>query len=435
MVVVAVVGAQWGDEGKGKVVDVLAEKADMVVRFNGGDNAGHTVAFNGRTYKMHQLPSGAFHAGKRIVIGCGCVVNPKRLLEEIDSLEKEGIKPNLIIDGRAHVILPYHIALDGLEEKSKGRMAAGTTRRGIGPCYADKAARLGIRVADFLDERVLKEKLHLLHEIKVKTIERVYGEEFAQSEDEIIAAYTGYAERLRGFIGDGCAAVNEAVSEGRHVLLEGAQGTLLGIDSGVYPYGTSSNPTAGGASTGSGIAPGKIGEVIGVVKVYTSRVGGGPLPTEITDETAKRIRDKGGEYGTTTGRARRIGWLDLVALKYAHEVNGFTGLAFTRIDTLAGISPLKVCVAYELDGERIVRMPISAEELARCRPVYEELPGWSELKPEEWRGIAVRGMSEMPKEARDYIEMVSQFLGVPTYIVSVGASREDTITIKDVFAK
>ena len=435
MVVAVVVGAQWGDEGKGKIVDVLAEKADVVIRFNGGDNAGHTVAFKDKKYKMHQLPSGAFHSGKQVIIGCGCVVNPKTLLEELDLLEKDGIKPNLLIDARAHVILPYHIALDGLEEASKGRRAAGTTRRGIGPCYSDKAARLGMRFADFLDEKAFKEKLHLLHEIKVKMIKEVYGGEFAQSEEEIFAAYARYAERLRGFIGDGCAAANEAVRKNKHVLLEGAQGTLLSIDHGVYPYGTSSNPTSGGASTGSGIAPNMIKEVIGVIKAYTSRVGEGPLPTEITDETAKRIRDKGWEYGTTTGRPRRIGWLDLVALKYAHEINGFTGLAFTRIDTLAGISPLKVCVAYELDGKRITQMPISPEEIARCKPIYEELPGWSEMEPEEWRKISIRGMFALPNEARNYLKMVSEFLNVPIYMVSVGAGREDTIAIKDVFTK
>ncbi len=435
MVVAAVVGAQWGDEGKGKIVDLLAEKADVTVRFNGGDNAGHTVKFQDKTYKLHQMPSGAFYPGKKVIIGCGCVVNPKTLLEEIGIISNDGYAPNLIIDSRAHVVLPYHIALDGMEESKKGSRAAGTTKKGIGPCYSDKAARFGIRFADMLDKKILEEKIHTMHEIKTKTIEQVYGQKFAQGEDDVFEAYSGYADELAKYVADGCAAVNDAVNAKKNVLLEGAQGALLGIDQGLYPYGTSSNPTSGGASTGSGLAPNKLNEVIGIVKAYVSRVGSGPLPTELMDGTAQKIRDKGGEYGTTTGRPRRIGWLDVVALKYAHETNGFTGLAFTRIDTFAGVSPVKFCVAYELDGKKTTRMPVSAEELARCKPIYEEMPGWKDLKPAEWRRICVRGYFAVPDEPKNYMKRVSEYLGVPIYIVSVGPGREDTIVIKDVFAK
>ena len=435
MAVAAVIGAQWGDEGKGKIVDNLAEKADVVIRFNGGDNAGHTVKFDSKTYKLHHLPSGSFYPNKQVIIGCGCVVNPKSLLDELEMIAKDGYKPNLLIDSRAHVILPYHLALDGMEEGKKGSRAAGTTKKGIGPCYSDKAARFGIRFADLLDKGSFKEKLHVIHEIKVKTIESVFGGKFAQSEDEVYTLYCGYADSLAKYIGDGIGAANAAASAKKNILLEGAQGAMLGIDQGLYPYGTSSNPTSGGASTGAGIAPNQIKEVIGVIKAYTSRVGEGPLPTEINDDIAKAIRDKGGEYGTTTGRPRRIGWLDLVAVKYAHEFNGFTGFAITRIDTLANTSPVKICVAYELDGKRITRMPVSAEELSRCKPIYEELPGWRDMKPEEWRKAAIRGIIAIPNEARNYMKLVSEFLGVEPYIISVGAGREDTIVIKDVFAK
>jgi len=435
MAVAAVIGAQWGDEGKGKIVDHLAERADVIVRFNGGDNAGHTVKFKDKTYKLHHLPSGSFYTNKQVIIGCGCVVNPKSLLDELAMVAKDGYKPNLLIDSRAHVILPYHLALDGMEEAKKGSRAAGTTKKGIGPCYADKAARFGIRFADLLDKKSFKEKLHTIHEIKVNTIEKVFGGKFPQSEAEVYKSYCDYAGQLSKYIGDGVAAVNEAAAAKKHILLEGAQGTMLGIDQGLYPYGTSSNPTSGGASTGAGIAPNRIKEVVGVIKVYTSRVGEGPLPTEIKDDVAKMIRDKGGEYGTTTGRPRRIGWLDLVAVKFASDVNGFTGLAFTRLDTLANVSPVKLCVAYELDGKRTTRMPVSAEELSRCKPVYEEMPGWKDMAPEEWRKAAIRGLYAIPNEARNYVKKVSEFLGVEPYIVSVGAGREDTILIRDVFAK
>jgi len=436
MAVVAVVGAQWGDEGKGKIVDHLAQKADVVVRFNGGANAGHSVEVGGKKFKFHQMPCGALYKGKQVVMGNGMVLDPKLVLEEIEVVKKEtGAEPNLIISGRAHVVLPYHFALDAIEEETKGKLAAGTTKRGIGPCYSDKAARFGIRIADLLDKESLKEKIHTIHAVKTKTIEQVYGGKFTEGEDEIYKACSDYGVKLAKYVGDCSSAVNAAISAKKNVLLEGAQGTMLDIDHGAYPFGTSSSTTAGGASTGAGIGPGKIGEVIGVIKAYTSRVGAGPLPTEITGEIAQKIRDKGGEYGTTTGRPRRIGWLDLPALKYACDVNGFTGLAFTRIDTLAGTTPLKLCVAYELDGKKTTAMPQTVEELARCKPIYEEMPGWKDLPQDEWRKICVKGYFSFPDAPKNYVRKVSEFLGVEPCIVSVGAGREDTIVIKDVFGK
>jgi adenylosuccinate synthase len=435
MTVAAVVGAQWGDEGKGKVVDFLAEKADLVVRFNGGDNAGHTVEFSGRKFKMHAVPSGSFRDGKRVVIAAGCAVNPKTLVEELDMLARGGIKPRLLLDARAHAVTPYHVELDALQDARKGAGAVGTTKRGIGPCYADKALRIGLRFADFLDDSALRARISFLHALKVREMECVYGASFRRSEEDVFGEYSSYAARLKPFIGDACAEVNDAIAEGRNVLLEGAQGALLGLDHGLYPYCTSSDPTSGGAAAGAGIAPSRITEVLGVVKAYVSRVGEGPVPTEIGGAAATEIRDKGGEYGTTTGRPRRIGWLDLVALRHAHELNGFTSLAFTRIDTLSGIAPLKVCVAYELGGKALSRPPISAADLARCKPVYEEADGWEDLGGEGWREAARKGMGAMPKEAKEYVSRVVGHLGVPAAMVSVGPSREDTIIIKDVFAK
>ncbi|MDD5317786.1 MAG: adenylosuccinate synthase [Candidatus ainarchaeum sp.] len=435
MAVAAVIGAQWGDEGKGKIVDFLAGKADVVVRFNGGDNAGHTVMFGGKKFKMHALPSGCFHEKKQVVVGAGCAVNPKTLLEELGMLAKAGIRPNLLIDARAHVVLPYHLALDGAQEALKGSGAVGTTRRGIGPCYADKAARIGLRFADLLDKGRLEAKVRALHEIKAKELGKVYGAEFAQSEAQVFSELSGQADRLAGFVCDAILSVNESISKGKNVLLEGAQGSLLGIDSGFYPYCTSSNPTSGGASTGAGIAPSKITEVVGVLKAYVSRVGEGPLPTELPDGVGEAIRDKGNEFGTTTGRPRRIGWLDLPCLRQASEINGFTSLAFTRLDTLGGIPGLRICSAYKLGGKTLHRPPASSEALSDCKPVCEEIAGWEDLSPGEWRAVAGKGVGALPAQARAYVERVSSDLGVPASIVSVGPGREDTIIIKDVFAQ
>lgn len=434
MTVAAVIGAQWGDEGKGKIVDYYARKADFIVRFCGGANAGHTIVLNGRKFKFNLMPSGALYPGKLNVIGNGCVVDPKRLLEEIEIVKREGHEPSLMVSGRAHVVLPYHFELDGAEEESKGQLAAGTTRRGIGPCYSDKAARFGIRVADLLSEKTLGGRLSKLHELKAKQLS-IYGKKFALSYEQVLEQYLGYGKKLAPYVGDSTLALGQAVAKKKNVLLEGAQGAMLDIDHGLYPYGTSSNTTAGGACTGTGIGPTRIDEVVGVVKVYTSRVGSGPLPTELFDKTGNGIRDKGGEYGTVTKRPRRIGWLDLVTLRYSAWVNGFTGLAFTRLDTLAGFSELKICTHYELEGKQVEFMPQTPEEFSKCKPAYNAMNGWKDIGEEGWRAIAKKGYSSLPKEAREYMGFVSKSLSVPIYVVGVGPGREDTIVLKDVFKK
>ncbi|VVC72180.1 Adenylosuccinate synthetase [uncultured archaeon] len=316
----------------------------------------------------------------------------------------------------------------------KGSAAVGTTKRGIGPCYEDKAARIGIRFSDLIDKKLLKAKIHALHEIKSKEILKVYGIDFKQSEAQVYAEASDNSDALKKIVCDGILSVNESISKGKHVLLEGAQGSLLGIDSGFYPYCTSSNPTSGGASAYSGIAPSKIREVVGVLKCYVSRVGEGPFPTELDDGVGEAIRDKGNEFGTTTGRPRRIGWLDLPCLRQASEINGFTSLAFTRLDTLAGIDPIKICVAYDLGGKKLHRPPASSEALSNCMPIYEEVPGWKYLPRKEWRNAAKKGVQALPPEAKAYVDRIVSDLKVPACIVSVGPGREDTIIIKDVFA-
>ena len=435
MPVAVVVGTQWGDEGKGKVVDFYASKADVIIRFNGGANAGHTIVLQGRKFKFHHIPSGILYASKTNIIGNGLVVDPKKLLEEIASVKSAGFRPNLVISPRAHVVLPYHFVLDGAEEEKKGAMAAGTTRRGIGPCYSDKAARFGIRIGDLVQPAVFRDRLHTLHALKTRLIRDVYGIDFPQSEDEIYSQYALYAKQLAPFVKDTTSIISSSLSKRKKILLEGAQATMLDIDHGMYPFGTSSSTTAGGACTGSGIGPTAIDEVVGVVKVYTSRVGSGPLPTELLDSTGNAIRDKGGEYGTTTGRPRRIGWLDLVTLRYAAQVNGLTGLAFTRLDTLSGLEKVKACTHYVLGGKKLLFPPVSASELGKCRPVYREFAGWKDVGEAGWRRIAKKGYKALPREARAYLSFISKSVGVPIYFVGVGAGREDTIVLKDVFRK
>ncbi|MEM2138330.1 MAG: adenylosuccinate synthase [Candidatus Anstonellaceae archaeon] len=433
MSVVVVVGTQWGDEGKGKVVDYYASQADMVIRYCGGANAGHTIVSQGKKYKFHHMPSGALYSGKTNIIGNGTVIDPKKLLEEIDSLKQSGITPNLVISPRAHVVLPYHFALDGAEEEKKGAMAAGTTKRGIGPCYSDKAARFGIRISDLLNPKLFKEKLHTMHQIKSRIIEGAYGMHFTQTEEQISLQYAEYAKRLAPFVKDTTEIIGAALSKKKKILLEGAQATMLDIDHGMYPFGTSSNTTAGGACTGSGIGPTAINEVVGVVKVYTSRVGSGPLPTELFDAVGNSIRDKGGEYGTTTGRPRRIGWLDLPTLRYAAQVNGLTGLAFTRLDTLSGQKKVRICTHYDFGGEKLLTFPASYTDLERCKPVYKEFSGWEDLGDSGWKSAAKNGYGSLPAQARAYLEFISKEVKVPTYIIGVGPARDDAIVLKDVF--
>ena len=430
-----VVGAQWGDEGKGKVVDYYAAQADIVVRFNGGANAGHTIVSGGKKFAFHHVPSGVLYPEKINIIGNGVVLEPKKFFEELSQLDAVGIKPNIRISPRVHLVMPYHMALDGAEEGKKGALAAGTTMRGIGPCYSDKAARFGIRVGELLQPALFKEKLHTMHTLKVKLLKEVYGIDFKQTEDEIYKQYTEYGKKLAPFVAETGEILADALAKKKKVLFEGAQATMLDIDHGMYPFGTSSNTSAGGACTGAGVGPTTIDEVVGVVKVYTSRVGTGPLPTELNDATGQAIRDKGGEYGTTTGRPRRIGWLDLPTLRYAARVNGLTGLAFTRTDTLSGVKTVQICTHYELDGKKLLTPPASHTDIARCKPIYKSFAGWEDIGADKWRACAKEGFKSLPKEAQAYLKYISDEVGVPIYVVGVGAARDDTIILKDVFSK
>jgi len=433
MAVAVVVGTQWGDEGKGKVVDLYASQADLVIRFCGGANAGHTIVSEGKKFKLHHLPSGILYSSKINIIGNGTVIDPKKLLDEIAGIKLAGYTPNLQISPRAHIVMPYHFALDGAEEAKKGGLAAGTTKRGIGPCYSDKAARFGIRMGELLDTEYFKQKLHIMHALKASAIEKAYGMELEKGEQQIFEEYSQYAAQLAPYVADTTLTISSALSSKKKILLEGAQATMLDIDHGMYPFGTSSNTTAGGACTGSGIGPTAINEVVGVVKCYTSRVGAGPLPTELFDKTGDAIREKGGEYGTTTGRPRRIGWLDLATLRYAALVNGLTGLAFTRLDTLSGVPKVKVCTHYELGGKKLSMPPASYKDIEKCKPVYKEFAGWADLGEEGWKSASKKGYAALPAQARVYLEFVSKEVGVPTYFIGVGPDREDAIVLKDVF--
>ena len=420
-----VLGAQWGDEGKGKMTDYLAEEADVVVRFQGGNNAGHTVEVGDRQYKLHLIPSGILYDNKLNVIGNGVVVDPKALFEEIGYLEKEGVKvtpEKLIISDRAHLIMPYHRVLDVLKEKARGKNDIGTTGKGIGPCYTDKFERCGIRVCDLLHEDVFEEKLRENIKMKNEYITKVLGGEALDAE-EILVQYKQYAEKIRPFVKDTSVKVYDSIKEDKTVLFEGAQGMLLDIDHGTYPYVTSSNTTAGGVSNGIGVGPNMITNAVGITKAYTTRVGKGPFPTELENETGEWIRTKGHEYGVTTGRSRRCGWLDLVIVKSAVRVSGLTSLAVTKIDTLAGLDKLKVCVGYKFNGEIIDYFPASLEDLAKCEPVYEEFDGWDDSVAD------ARSYDEIPENAKKYLERISEFTGTRISIVSVGPKRDQTMRV------
>jgi len=425
-----VVGAQWGDEGKGKVIDYLAERADVVVRFQGGANAGHTVQVGDETYKFHLLPSGILRPEKLNVIGNGVVVDPAKLIEEVDALRGRGYEvSNLRVSDRAHVVMPYHKVIDRLEEEAKGQLKAGTTLRGIGPAYEDKVGRLGIRFVDLLEEDVLRAKLQLIVPIKQKVITALGGTE-TLSIEELHKQGAAWGARLKEHVVDASVLLDDQLRKGRRVLFEGAQGTHLCIDHGIYPFGTSSNCVAGAAATGGGVGPTRISTVLGVVKAYTSRVGTGPFPTELSGPLAEYIREKGKEYGTTTGRPRRVGWLDLVMLRYSVRVNGLTGLAVTRLDVLAGIPELQVCMAYKHGGQKVRDFPASMKVLAECEPVLEAFDSWEDLAGEEWRKAAKQGYKELPTELRRYVEFVSAEVGVPNDLLSVGAGREDTLDLR-----
>ncbi len=416
------VGSQWGDEGKGKIIDILASRADVVVRAQGGNNAGHTVQSGDEVYKLHLIPSGILYPQTLCLIGCGVVVDPKVLLEEIGGLKARGVTcENLRIDPRAHVILPWHIELDGLSEAARGGSDIGTTRRGIGPCYMDKAERCGLRMSDLIVPERFAEKAALVGSQKNDIITKLYGGK-ALDIGAVIEEYTEYGRQLRKYVEDVSVLTYNAVREGKNVLFEGAQGCLLDIDMGTYPYVTSSHPISGGFTTGIGIGPGMISEVLGVAKAYTTRVGKGPFPTELFDETGDQIRNLGGEFGTTTGRPRRCGWFDAVILRHAVRVNGLTGIALNKLDTLSGLKTLKVCVAYRRsDGSLIRNFPTSLEDLADCSPVYEELPGFD--------GDLSRCTSydELPQEAKDYVAFLEQQLDCPVKMVGVGPARSQNL--------
>ncbi|GAE34434.1 adenylosuccinate synthase [Halalkalibacter akibai] len=425
---VVVVGTQWGDEGKGKITDYLSEKAEVVARYQGGNNAGHTIVFNGKKYKLHLIPSGIFYKDKSCVIGNGMVIDPKALVEELAYLHERDVDTsNLRISNRAHVILPYHLKLDAVEEERKGANKIGTTKKGIGPAYMDKAARVGIRMADLLDREVFEEKLERNLAEKNRMFEKYYEVE-GFTKEEILDEYFEYGQQVAKYVVDTSVVLNDALDEGRRVLFEGAQGVMLDIDQGTYPFVTSSNPIAGGVTIGSGVGPSKINHVVGVSKAYTTRVGDGPFPTELHDEIGDLIREVGNEYGTTTGRPRRVGWFDSVVVRHARRVSGITDLSLNSIDVLTGIKTLKICTAYKYRGEVIEEFPASLKMLAECEPVFEELPGWEEDI------TGVKSLSELPVNARHYIERISQLTGIPLTIFSVGPDRNQTNLVRGVFA-
>jgi adenylosuccinate synthase len=427
MPVIVIIGAQWGDEGKGKVVDLLAEQARVVIRFSGGDNAGHTVVNPHGEFKLHLIPSGIFWPQTVCIIGNGVVVNPEGILGEIDQLNERGVDTSkLFISDRAHLIMPYHILLDGLEEEARGGKAIGTTRRGIGPAFADKAARLGIRTGDLLDKELLLERLRQVLDYKNSILTKVYNET-PLSLDEVYNQYCGYADRLAPYICDTTMMHEEALAQNQLVLLEGAQGTLLDPDFGTYPYTTSSSPLASGSCLGAGFSPRQINHILGVFKAYCTRVGEGPMPTELKDETGNLIREKAHEYGTTTGRPRRCGWFDAVAARFAVRINGLTGMAITRLDVLDILPTMKICVGYKLDGKRINYFPSSVAALSKCEPVYEELPGW------QTSTTHVRSYEELPAEARRYVARLEELACCPISIICVGPMRGETIEVRPIF--
>jgi adenylosuccinate synthase len=423
MPVIAVIGAQWGDEGKGKVVDLLSERASVVVRFSGGDNAGHTIVNTLGEFKLHIVPSGIFRPQVTCIIGNGVAINPSVLIDEIDQLNRRGVNTSkLFISDRAHLIMPYHILLDGLEEDSRRTGAIGTTRKGIGPVFADKIARLGIRVGDLLDKETLLERLRFVLDYKNAILTKIYGIA-PLSLNEVFKQYCQYGEHLAPHIRETTVMLEEALDKKEVVLLEGAQGTLLDPDFGTYPYTTSSSPLAGGSSLGAGISPTRIKSILAVFKAYCTRVGAGPMPTELHDETGDLIRERAHEYGTTTGRPRRCGWFDAVAARFSTRINGFTGAVITRLDILDTLPTLKICVGYKLDGEVIKYFPSSVTSLEKCEPVYEELPGWQASISD------VRRFEELPQEARRYVTRLEELIGCPVKIICVGPERGQTIEI------
>mgnify|MGYP001363738260 CR=1 FL=1 len=421
MPVVFVVGAQWGDEGKGKIIDMLAEKMQMVVRYSGGDNAGHTVINPLGKFQLHLIPSGIFYPEVDCIIGNGVVVNPEVLVKEREELNFSGIDTSrLYISDRAHLIMPYHTLIDRLEEEARGGKALGTTLRGVGPAFTDKTARMGIRAGELLDKEALKERLAFVLEYKNRIINRVYGAE-PLAYDDLYQKCLKYARQLGGHIKETTSMLEKAIKRDDKILFEGAQGALLDPDFGTYPYTTSSSPLAGNGCLGAGIGPTQIDRVMGVYKAYCTRVGAGPMPTELCDEMGDLIREKAQEYGTTTGRPRRCGWFDVVAARFSRRVNGLTGMAITRFDILDDLPAIKIAIGYRLDGKEINYFPASAAALQRCQPIYEELEGWKQDTSE------VRDYDELPRNARSYLERLEELVGCPVDMVCVGPEREQAI--------
>ncbi|REK71998.1 adenylosuccinate synthase [Paenibacillus paeoniae] len=427
MSTVVVVGTQWGDEGKGKITDFLAEGADVVARYQGGNNAGHTILIGNKKYKLTMIPSGIFNHDKTCVIGNGMVINPEALIDEINYIHDNGFSTtNLKISDRAHVIMPYHLILDALEEDRKGDNKIGTTRKGIGPCYMDKAARNGIRISDLMDAEEFESRVRSVIVEKNHLIQQVYGGEPLDA-DQIVSDYLGFAEILRPYVTDTSVVLNDAIDAGQKVLFEGAQGVMLDIDQGTYPFVTSSNPSAGGVCIGSGVGPSKIQQVIGVAKAYTTRVGDGPFPTEQDNEIGQIIRDKGHEYGTVTGRPRRVGWFDTVVVRHARRVSGITGLSLNSLDVLSGLDTVKICTGYKYRGEIIEHYPASLKMLSECEAVYEEYPGWSEDISE------AKKLEDLPQNTLNYLNRVSELTGIPIAIFSVGRNREQTNPVRPIY--
>lgn len=422
---VIVIGAQWGDEGKGKITDLLSKSADVVVRYQGGVNAGHTLVVQGQTFKLHLIPSGILYPDTECIIGCGTVIDPQVLIRELDQLEKINISTqNLLISETAHVTMPYHRLLDQASEERRGNHKIGTTGRGIGPTYADKSERTGIRVIDLMNPLGLRKQLHWAVNYKNAILKKLYDLPPLDPE-EVIDQYLEYAERLRPHVVDTSLKIYDAIQRRRNILFEGAQGTLLDLDHGTYPYVTSSNPVAGGACVGTGVGPTMIDRVIGVAKAYTTRVGEGPFPTELNGEIGELLCDRGAEFGTTTGRRRRCGWFDAVIGRYAVRVNGMDCLAITKLDILDELEEIKVCVAYEIDGEKCNDFPHNARRFARCRPIYKTMPGWKQST------VDCRSLEDLPQQALNYLKFLAELMEVPIAIVSLGASREQTIIVED----
>lgn len=419
---VVIVGAQWGDEGKGKIVDYLTENVDIVARYQGGPNAGHTVVIGDKTFILHMIPSGIFHEDKICIIGNGVVIHPRTLLEEIEDLKAKSINPEgcLLISRHAHLIMPYHIALEKEAEKRRGNKKIGTTLRGIGPAYADKISRNGIRMGELFDKKFLEEKITVNLKHINFLLEHLYQTNPLDGK-AILKEHTLYAEKMKPYVADTTELINNEMMKGKTVLFEGAQGTLLDIDHGTYPYVTSSNAIAGGACTGLGISPKRIDEVLGVVKAYTTRVGSGPFPTELKDKTGDELRRKGGEYGSTTGRPRRCGWIDGTSLKYAIDINGFSSLALTKLDVLDGLETIKICVAYQHKNIKIHYMPRDVNIIENCEPLYDELSGWKSST------LGIKKFDALPKQARAYIEYLEDLLKIPVDIISTGPKRDQII--------